>query len=70
MKITEIDDLHADGAPWTGDFPTEPLVIENGELPLPNSAGRGSDVDEAAFVPGQPRHHTRRMSLEIKPERT
>jgi L-alanine-DL-glutamate epimerase-like enolase superfamily enzyme len=37
-----------DEAPWTRDFLTKPLVVENGELLLPNSPGWGSDVNEEA----------------------
>jgi L-alanine-DL-glutamate epimerase-like enolase superfamily enzyme len=37
-----------DEAPWTRDFLAEPLVIEDGELLLPNAAGWGSDVNEEA----------------------
>jgi galactonate dehydratase len=37
-----------DEAPWTRDFLTAPLVIEDGELVLPDSPGWGSDVNEDA----------------------
>jgi galactonate dehydratase len=38
----------ADEAPWTREFLTHPLVIENGELLLPANPGWGSDVNEEA----------------------
>jgi galactonate dehydratase len=37
-----------DEAPWTRDFLSVPLVIENGQLVLPLSPGWGSDVNEEA----------------------
>jgi L-alanine-DL-glutamate epimerase-like enolase superfamily enzyme len=37
-----------DEAPWVKDFLTRPLVIEDGELWLPNTPGWGSDINEEA----------------------
>lgn len=38
----------ADEAPWTRDFLTQPLIIEDGEMLLPNLPGWGSDINEEA----------------------
>ena len=37
-----------DEASWTRDFLTQPLVIEDGELLLPDGPGWGSDINEEA----------------------
>jgi galactonate dehydratase len=47
-----------DEASWIGEFLTDPLVIENGELILPRKPGWGSDINEEAVRahPARPRY--------------
>lgn len=40
-----------DEAPWTRDFVTRPIVVENGQIVLPDQPGWGADICEEALVP-------------------
>ena len=44
-----IMEFEADDMPWTHDFVTEKVVVENGELVLPKLPGWGAEVDEEAL---------------------
>jgi galactonate dehydratase len=44
-----------DEAPWSHDFLTHPITIENGTLILPDRPGWGSDIDEEALSARPPR---------------
>ena len=50
-----IMEYRADEAPWTRDFLTQPVVIENGEMVLPTRPGWGADIDEDALAAHPPR---------------
>ena len=43
IRISEID---IDDVPWKDDLLTEPLVIEDGEVIIPNRPGWGGDLNE------------------------
>ena len=45
LRVTE---FVVDEAPWTKDFFTHPLQIDNGVLVVPDRPGWGTDIDEAA----------------------
>jgi galactonate dehydratase len=45
----EIVELEVDNAPWANDFLMEPLVVEDGQLVLPEGPGWGIEVNEAAI---------------------
>ncbi len=51
----EIMEFDVDEVPWLGEFFTEPLQIENGELVLTDKPGWGMDIDEAAVRSRPPR---------------
>jgi galactonate dehydratase len=42
-------EFEADDMPWTHDFVTKKVVVENGELVLPTAPGWGAEVNEAAL---------------------
>jgi galactonate dehydratase len=44
-----IMEFEADDMPWTHDFVTKKVVVENGELVLPTAPGWGAEVNEAAL---------------------
>ena len=44
-----IMEFEADDMPWTHDFVTAKVVVENGELVLPKLPGWGAEVDEEAL---------------------
>ncbi len=44
-----IMEFEADDMPWTHDFVTKKVVVENGELVLPTTPGWGAEVDEEAL---------------------
>ena len=52
LQIMEFD---VDEVPWLGEFFTEPLRIENGELILTEKPGWGMDIDEEAVRARPPR---------------
>ena len=45
FRVLEMD---IDDVPWKGEFVTHQIVIENGEMLVPDRPGWGTDVDEAA----------------------
>ena len=51
----EIMEFDVDEVPWLGEFFTEPLRIEDGELILNGKPGWGMDVDEEAVLRRPPR---------------
>ncbi|MGH6988778.1 MAG: mandelate racemase/muconate lactonizing enzyme family protein [Stellaceae bacterium] len=50
-----IMEFEADDMPWTHDYVTRPVVVENGELVLPEAPGWGADIDEAALAAHPPK---------------
>jgi galactonate dehydratase len=44
-----IMEFEADDMPWTHDFVTKKVVVENGELVLPTTPGWGAEVNEEAL---------------------
>lgn len=46
FRIMEYD---VDDVPWKNEFLTKPLVIENGDVIIPQGPGWGTEVDEAAL---------------------
>jgi galactonate dehydratase len=44
-----IMEFEADDMPWTHDFVTKKVVVENGELVLPTAPGWGAEVNEEAL---------------------
>ncbi len=44
-----IMEFEADDMPWTHDFVTKKIVVENGELVLPTTPGWGAEVNEEAL---------------------
>lgn len=44
-----IMEFEADDMPWTHDFVTEKVVVENGEMVLPTGSGWGADINEEAL---------------------
>ncbi len=52
FRIGEYD---ADDVPWKGEFLTAPLVVEKGEVLVPQGPGWGVEVDEAAVRARPPR---------------
>jgi len=51
----EIMEFDVDEVPWLGEFFTEPLKIEGGELILSEKPGWGMDIDEKAVLKKPPR---------------
>jgi L-alanine-DL-glutamate epimerase-like enolase superfamily enzyme len=52
FRIMEFEVEHA---PWVREFFTHPVVIENGELVVPDRPGWGTDIDEKAVIAHPPK---------------
>jgi L-alanine-DL-glutamate epimerase-like enolase superfamily enzyme len=52
LRIMEFE---ADDMPWTHDFVTERVIVENGEMVLPNRPGWGAEINEEALKAHPPK---------------